>query len=215
MKFRLAMGLSLLASIWGCGEKSMMSSSEMAVCKSSAFDAELAELIKDETKNEVVQIPQVNELGEMIDCMGAGICSLVEEDQGLAFVEKQKERFRAKGYLLFVFEDGDNRYFVASIKGSDDLDILRWRKTNGINHGHENGDIVAKLAGWKKAFGFVVLGVGMDWTHLKFDRMPDDVAAFANEVYEFCPDSVDQGAGDVESLAEMINGMHGVYLWWD
>ena len=39
--------------------------------------------------------------------------------------------------------------------------------------------------------------------------------AFANEVYEFCPDIVDQGVGDVEKLAAGIAATKEVYLWWD
>ena len=44
---------------------------------------------------------------------------------------------------------------------------------------------------------------------------PDNWGAFAQEVYEFCPDIVDQGVGDVGALAEILDDTRRVYLWWD
>ena len=39
--------------------------------------------------------------------------------------------------------------------------------------------------------------------------------AFANEVYEFCPDAVDQGVGSIDELKKAITEMQGLWLWWD
>ena len=38
---------------------------------------------------------------------------------------------------------------------------------------------------------------------------------FAKEVYAFCPDSVEQGVGDLKSLKEYIEKEKGIWLWWD
>ena len=45
--------------------------------------------------------------------------------------------------------------------------------------------------------------------------MPEDLAAFADEVYDFCPDIVEQGCDSVEALAEAIAETSTVFLWWD
>ena len=50
---------------------------------------------------------------------------------------------------------------------------------------------------------------------LDFKKLPSDLDAFSEEVYEFCPDSVDQGVGEVENLKELIKEMNGIWLWWD
>jgi len=39
--------------------------------------------------------------------------------------------------------------------------------------------------------------------------------AFAEEVYQFCPDVVDQGAGSIDALAEEMKRTNALFLWWD
>jgi hypothetical protein len=124
-------------------------------------------------------------------------------------------RFRELGYLVFVFEGENNISSLAAIKGTDELDILRYRRTDGINYGLENEDVIKKLSEWKAKYGFIVIGCSLDWLHLEFDKLPDDLDAFAKEVYDFCPDSVDQGVGSLEALSQAIKEMKGVWLWWD
>jgi hypothetical protein len=46
-------------------------------------------------------------------------------------------------------------------------------------------------------------------------REPADWSAFARELYDFCPDIVEQGAGAVEELEAAIRELRQVLLWWD
>jgi hypothetical protein len=50
---------------------------------------------------------------------------------------------------------------------------------------------------------------------LRLLKLPADTQAFARDVYEFCPDIVDQGVGSVEAQEESIRDSGQVYLWWD
>ena len=168
-----------------------------------------AEIIKIKTNQNIQPTPEISEFGEILELKGTGLCSEVEEKAGFDFVLKEKERFRNGGYLLFVFENDKNQ------KGVDELDIIKWRQTNGINYNHENKDIIAKLQSWKQHNDFIILGASMDWIHLQFKTMPSDIESFAKDVYEFCPDAIDLGAGDMPTLIKLIEEMNGVYLWWD
>lgn len=38
---------------------------------------------------------------------------------------------------------------------------------------------------------------------------------FSEEVYEFCPDIVDQGVGDMKKLKDSIKVNKELFLWWD
>ena len=58
-------------------------------------------------------------------------------------------------------------------------------------------------------------GLIFDWFEAAFETPPKDYTKFAREVYAFCPDIVDQGAGSVEELAKEIERTKSVYLWWD
>ncbi len=54
-----------------------------------------------------------------------------------------------------------------------------------------------------------------DTVEFNLDRDPPDLAAFAADLYRFCPDIVDQGVGSVEELAVSIKITGAVELWWD
>ena len=95
------------------------------------------------------------------------------------------------------------------------MEILQYRKTNGINYALESGDVLNKITNWKEKYGLSIIGCSGSWVEIKFHRLPDDLDSFAKEVYEFCPDSVDQGLESIKNLKEYIKEMEGLWLWWD
>lgn len=210
----LTMGLFFLL---GCGQKSNLSQAETELLKKVNFDSALLSEISDITQNELKQLPAIDqETGEVLsDKLFEGIYSETTEEKAITYVKKLKSKFRENGYLIFLYESEDNKKNIALIKGTDDLDILRYRRTDGINYGLENADIVKKVSEWKSKYGLIVIGCSRDWLHLEFDKLPADLDSFANEVYEFCPDAVDQGVGTIDNLKEAIKEMKGVWLWWD
>jgi len=135
---------------------------------------------------------------------------------------KQKLEINREVNALYFFRSFEIKNFlknnsskVGVIKGTNELDILRYRRTDGVNYGHENEDIISKISEWNNQFGLTVLGCGRDWLELEFKKLPTDLEAFSHEVYEFCPDSVEQGVGEVENLEPLIIEMNGIWLWWD
>lgn len=145
----------------------------------------------------------------------SGFCSPVDENEGYKFVQKEKENYKNKGYQLFVFTDNDYKFFLGAIKSDDQMDILRWRGTDGINYDHTNQDIINKLEEWNKVNPIIINGVSFDWVMFHFKNPVTNIESFANEVYDFCPDIVDQGAGSIEVLREIIKEENSIYLWWD
>jgi hypothetical protein len=85
---------------------------------------------------------------------------------------------------------------------------LFWvRGTNGENYDLGTDKILAKFKDWSERCEFTVLGAGFDWVELRFKTLPVNVEEFAEEVYDFCPDTLDQGImlphpEDRETLAE-------------
>lgn len=73
-------------------------------------------------------------------------------------------------------------------------EALFWvRGTNGDNYDLDTGAILKRVKTWKERCEFAVLGAGFDWVELRFTTLPLNVDAFAEEVYDFCPDTLDQG----------------------
>ncbi|MEH7884350.1 DUF4253 domain-containing protein [Bacillus sp. JJ1609] len=38
---------------------------------------------------------------------------------------------------------------------------------------------------------------------------------FVKELYEFCPDIIDQGTGNIEGFIEDLKEFRKLVLWWD
>lgn len=204
-----------ILSFFGCGAKDL-SPKETELVNKLDFNIELMKELKKETKNGLIQLPAIDqETADVLDEFYNGIYASVSEEKANSIVKKLKEKFRAKGYLIFAFTKEEDSKCIGVIKGTNDLDILRYRRTDGINHDYENDDIVAKISEWNERFGLTVIGCGRDWLELEFKKLPTDLDAFSEEVYEFCPDSVDQGVGEVENLKALIKEMNGIWLWWD
>lgn len=206
--------LSLLF-LFSCKEN-VLTPKEQDLVKKLSFNNELMTLIKEETGNELMQLPSIdNETGEISSGLYNGIFSKTVVDDNYTIVKKLKDKFKEKGYLIFTFIDEKDEPKLAVIKGTDELDIVRYRRTDGINYNLENIDVVEKLEKWKSKNDLNVLVCGRDWLQFEFKTLPSDLDAFANDAYKFCPDIVDQGVGDINNLKSAIKEMNGLYLWWD
>jgi hypothetical protein len=124
------------------------------------------------------------------------------------------------GFLAFI---GTTRWLyerhkgveIAVGKGSSQFDILRLAKSDAVNFDMDTEDIVRKLQAWDESCGVDVFHAETDTIELSLMELPVDMQAFANDVYEFCPDIVDQGVGSVEALERLIRDSRQVHLWWD
>lgn len=77
---------------------------------------------------------------------------------------------------------------------------LRAQQTNGINCGLTTEDVIARLKEWDQKYGLDVLEADPATVVIQLHQLPDDLDAFAQEVYQFCPDTVDQGFGVFEEM---------------
>ena len=216
MKLKLTIIMGLF-SLLGCGQKNSLTKAETELLNKITFKTELLTELKNFTKTELKQLPAIDqETGDIFDDkFYNGVFTETKEEKAIDFVKKSKPKFKESGYLIFVYEGEDNKKNVAVIKGKDELDILRYRRTDGINSGLENEDVVKKISKWKSKYGLIVIGCSRDWLQVEFDKLPTDMDAFTKEVYEFCPDSVDQGVGTIDKLKQAIIEMKGLWLWWD
>ena len=88
--------------------------------------------------------------------------------------------------------------------GKDHFDIIREAETSAPNFEMDTAAIIARLKQWQALCKLRIVSAGPDTVDIKFDTLPADMDAFVRDVYDFCPDLVDQGTGCV---AEMIEAM--------
>jgi hypothetical protein len=104
---------------------------------------------------------------------------------------------------------------IGVLKGTDQYDILRVMYTNGDDYDISNQDVIERLKEWEKTSPFDIIGADNDWVEIEFKTLPKDLKSFAEEVYDFCPDAVDQGPGSPAELANEIQQTKRLFLWWD
>lgn len=85
----------------------------------------------------------------------------------------------------------------------DKYQPLRDAGTNGMNFDLGTENVIAHLKEWDAKYGIELTDVGFDRVLVRFNRLTDDVMALAKDVYEFCPDTVDQHFGCMAELVEL------------
>jgi hypothetical protein len=149
--------------------------------------------------------------------LNPAICFKIKARDFSRIYRQFSEKWKAKGYLLFRSEVnfGYSDDELTILKSSDQFDILRIMQTDGINYDITNEDLITKLMDFDSRFGLRIYGAGQDFVEAFFVGKPEDMMAFAEELYEFCPDIVDQGTDTVEALASEMERTKILYLWWD
>ncbi|HUY91054.1 MAG TPA: DUF4253 domain-containing protein [Pirellulales bacterium] len=99
--------------------------------------------------------------------------------------------------------------------GDDQFEILRVAQSDAVNFDMETEDLVRKLQEYDAKYGIDIFHAETDTIEFAFRSMPDDLSAFCQDLYEFCPDIVDQGVGTVEKLEQEVARTKAVFLWWD
>jgi len=103
---------------------------------------------------------------------------------------------------------------LAVLPTLDKYEVLQAVGTDGINYDVDNAAVITWLRTMEERNPFTLTGAGLDFLEGYFVTPPQNAAALAKRMYEFCPDIVDQGTGTVEALAaEVAKGR--LYFWWD
>lgn len=135
-------------------------------------------------------------LGKVRNELGPGLIAFIGTQHSLAAVEPD-------GVELVVAE------------GTTQFDILRVAASDAVNFGKETEDLIAVLQKWDAEFGIDIYQAATDTVQLRLKSLPADMKKFSQDVYEFCPDIVDQGTGSVRELRKAIVKSHQLFLWWD
>ena len=134
-----------------------------------------------------------------------------------SIVNELRDKVRRKGYAMYISESnfGYAADEICVIKTDDAYDMLRFEATNGANYDIFTEEIITRLKTWDKKYGLKFVGVGFDFVEADYSKTPVDIDRLAEELYEFCPDIVDQGVGSIEELKRETINTKKLFLWWD
>lgn len=146
-----------------------------------------------------------------------GFSVKTDEQNAREMVLNLKDELKEKGYLIYISDVhfGYEPDVVSVLKSTDQFEILRVEETSAVNYDMDNQMVLEKLQEWNKQYPFQIIGADGSRVEAIFTTLPKNMKAFAKEVYEFCPDVVDQGTGSVKELEKEMTTSRTLYLWWD
>src|SRR5215469_7435301 len=89
-------------------------------------------------------------------------------------------------------------------KPADQYELIREADTDAANYDLDTDAIIARLKEWESLCKFRVTAAGHDTVEIEFETFPEDMDAFVRDLYDFCPDLVDQGTGCLHEVLEMM-----------
>jgi hypothetical protein len=176
-----------------------LTAKEVALANSIGFDLEVCRFVKERAGKRLERATGVSTNFEpkLVD----GISVLVRDDEEAErVIDTLQPVLLTKGYRAFWsvrrapngLREGDE---VLVLKTTDHFAIVRVRQSQGGNYNISNSKLIATLKSWERRCGFDVVGASEDWVALQFRSHPENLCAFAEAVYRFCPDTVEQGTG--------------------
>ncbi len=212
----------LIVILFGCGENKevdseikSLSAAEQRLCDSLKFREQFVDIIKVHTRQPITLIPKVNERGELTDSTGFGLCSKCEMEKARPFVLAYKEKFRQESCLIFIFsDDGSGRDYVGLIHGRNEIELLRWRKTNGMDQAYKNENLVNKFNEWKQKEDFYIVSAGRNYVEIEFKGPVRNAEKFAAEAYSFCPGLIED-ENHITDLILKLKTENALRFQWD
>ncbi len=171
------------------------------------FDEKVLVLVKQITKVPIEQMYGYDDEGKT-QPVNAFVVS-AEHKHSERILLALREKLRSLGCLAFCidhtsnFENRPDK--IAVLNTTDEMQVLRLLNTNACNYEMENEDIIARMQEWAGRFSYEILGAEYDSIEMLFHTLPDDMNAFARELYDFCPDLLDQGYAVM--LEEALDGL--------
>jgi hypothetical protein len=179
------------------------------------FDRRVLLMAKEATADHIGRLIGFDEEGYQI--IAPGIAISVPEDKTDDILSSLRKKLFPLKYMAFVVEMNAGLKIdkIGILKGTDQYEILRIMHSDGDDYDISNQDVIDRLKEWEIHSPFDILGADVDWVEIEFKILPKDLKAFAEEVYDFCPDAVDQGTGSTAELAKEIQKTNKLFLWWD
>lgn len=199
------------------------SASEQAAMDSARIDGGVAGVLRTKIRETFyLHTPEADEISGRSGFSATkhnyrGVAFRVSPDSTTARIAAIAKRISPESYRAYRSRMGfgGEPDEVCVMFALDDMDILRYEQTDGINYDITTDSLISVLREWSKELGLTVVGASSDWVDATIEKEPSDWNALAAKVYMFCPDVVEQGAGSVEALAEEMKRNKTLYLWWD
>jgi hypothetical protein len=108
--------------------------------------------------------------------------------------------------------------YIALIPTDDPATVPVHLRYGGWNENPDAEFHMAALRSWRERYGAEIVGITSNTINMRVRNRPssrEEAIELAREQYDYCADIVDQGVGDLSSLAAMLMESDWWYFWWD
>jgi hypothetical protein len=88
----------------------------------------------------------------------------------------------------------------------DKYQLVREVGTNGDNYELSTEDLIEQFKDWDAKYGIELSDIEFDSVIVTFNNLPEDLTDLAVEIYEFCPDTIDQHFGCMAEAIAITEG---------
>lgn len=231
LKFKILLLVIIVTLAQGCNSQSngtsySLTENERTICDTLQFDTTIVQDIRLYNSNKIepfhYSLSKIIRKDTEIEADPIFLKGLVLQEQNSKsynLVFALKDKFKAKGYSIFLLEKNfniDNKLDnIGILKTTDKYTILKQISTDGINYDITNDSLISIIRTFDKKYSLELIGASGDWCEFIIHDEPKNWALLAKEVYKVCPDVVDQGTGTVEALADEMKKTKRLYFWWD
>jgi ankyrin repeat protein len=151
------------------------------------------------------------------DPMQGCVAFQVASESADNIIKEHHQAFLDRGCYLLKSKRGytTGKDEITLLPTTSRADVLAAFQTNGANCEIYTQDVIRWLDELEKTQPFLLTGAGFDWCEGRFTKPLADSRKLAKKMYEFCPDIVDQGTGDVPRLAVELKKTRRFFFWWD
>lgn len=194
--------------------RAVLTPHEELIASQIGFEKDVLVTAREATQSQIHRLSGYDEDGYQI--MVDGIVVTVPQQKTEDVLKGLRAKLKQKKCMAFVveFNDSIKSDKIGVIRGADPYDILRVMHTNGEEEDISHEDIIEMLKGWETGASFEIIGAENYWVELEFKTLPRSLETFAEEVYDFCPNTVDEGAGTVSALIKELRDTKRLFLWW-
>lgn len=196
------------------------------VCDSMGVDGEILNRIREFSNGKIEPfhyslsraISDSNEL-EINPIHLKGITIGIKNADSYNTIFSLKDEFKKKGYTIFMLENNfsvnDKPDRVGIFKTTDKYKILRDIKTSAFNYDIDNDSLIHIIERWDKDLDLELIGASGDYCEFLINKDPQNWRELAQQIYNICPDVVNQGTGYLVVYKNEMMKNKRLYLWWD
>ncbi len=144
----------------------------------------------------------------------------INETQAKSIVENYSDKLSKAGNYIFLknldFDDNWNSlYDVTIMRANNQYEILKMMNTEGPNYNVTNDQVIRKIKEWDQRVGLKIIVADESRVEALILKLPDDLLDFTQEVYELCPDVIEQGYGSMKEMLKDYKTNKYFWMWWD